>query len=218
MSEYEVEPVRGLPEHLPAGEHVLWQGAPDWWGLAKRAFHVRMVAVYGLMLLAWHGLATAADGASLAAAATTTLFLAPLPLALIAVLIMLAWLFARSTVYTITSRRVVMRFGVALPMTINLPFKRIRSAALKVDRKGIGDLPLELAGDDRIAWLHLWPHTRPWRIVRPEPMLRAVPEAARVAEILAQALVGTTASRSLHESAETAATARGASGTMASAA
>jgi Bacterial PH domain len=216
MSEYEVEPVRGLPEHLPAGERVLWQGAPDWWGLAKRAFHVRMVAIYGIALLAWHGLSTAADGASLAAAASKTLFLAPLPLALVGVLLLLAWLFARSTVYTITNRRVVMRFGVALPMTINLPFKRIRSAALKVDRKGIGDLPLALVGDDRIAWLHLWPHARPWRIARPEPMLRALPEAAKVAEILAAALVGTTAARSLHGSAETAA--RSVSGTMASAA
>jgi len=24
------EPVRGLPEKLPAGERILWQGMPDW--------------------------------------------------------------------------------------------------------------------------------------------------------------------------------------------
>ena len=32
---------------------------------------------------------------------------------------------ARATVYTITTRRLVMRIGVALPTTFNLPFKQI---------------------------------------------------------------------------------------------
>ncbi|HBB55427.1 MAG TPA: phosphopantetheine adenylyltransferase, partial [Hyphomonadaceae bacterium] len=32
--EFDFEPVRGLPEALPAGEAILWQGAPSAWGLA----------------------------------------------------------------------------------------------------------------------------------------------------------------------------------------
>jgi hypothetical protein len=40
---------------------------------------------------------------------------------------------------------------------------------------------------DRIALLHLWPHARPWRVSRPEPMLRCVPDAAAVARLLTQA-------------------------------
>ena len=35
--------------------------------------------------------------------------------------------------------------------------------------------------------LHLWPHARPWRVSRPEPMLRCVPDAAGVAQLLSQA-------------------------------
>ncbi len=48
--------------------------------------------------------------------------------AAILILSLLAYLIARTTIYSITSRRVVMRFGVALPMTVNIPFKAIRSA------------------------------------------------------------------------------------------
>ena len=50
--EHELEPQFGLPEPLPQGERILWQGSPDFAALARSAFHVRMLAVYFLVLLA----------------------------------------------------------------------------------------------------------------------------------------------------------------------
>ena len=41
FSEHDSEPLKGLPEALPAGEQVLWQGAPAWRGLALDAYRVR---------------------------------------------------------------------------------------------------------------------------------------------------------------------------------
>ena len=41
MTEYEAEPIRGLPGLLPKGEHIVWQGAPQWQALSRRAFHTR---------------------------------------------------------------------------------------------------------------------------------------------------------------------------------
>ena len=38
VPEHEFEPVHGLPEKLPAGEKILWQGSPDWKTLANEAF------------------------------------------------------------------------------------------------------------------------------------------------------------------------------------
>jgi len=35
LGEYEYEPVPGLPQRLPQGERILWQGAPDWQTLAR---------------------------------------------------------------------------------------------------------------------------------------------------------------------------------------
>ena len=44
--EHDFEPELGLPEALPRGEQVRWQGSPDWKTLALRGFHVRKLAVY----------------------------------------------------------------------------------------------------------------------------------------------------------------------------
>ncbi len=110
----------------------------------------------------------------------------------LAVVSLMAWLSSRTTVYTITDRRVVMRVGVVLSLTFNLPFGRIAAAGLRRYPDGSGNIPLTLSAQDKIAFMHLWPHVRPWRLARPEPMLCCVPEAAQVAEILAQAWAGAT--------------------------
>jgi hypothetical protein len=46
---------------------------------------------------------------------------------------------------------------------------------------------LALKGPDHIAWLHLWPHARPWHLTRTQPMLRALPQVADVAALLQRA-------------------------------
>ncbi len=110
-------------------------------------------------------------------------------IASIATLTFLAWLFARAARYTVTNRRVLFQFGVALPMTLNIPLDKISGASLKTYRDGSGDIPLALS-ENRGSWLLLWPHARPWQLNAPQPMLRAVPDAARVAARLAEALSG----------------------------
>jgi hypothetical protein len=185
--EHEFEAARGLPETLPANEKLLWQGSPDWRLLARRAFHLRKLALYFAVLVLLRAAFVFDDTASVAAALRATL--GPLALAAIALGLigLMAWLSARSTVYTLTDRRVVMRIGIVLTLTFNIPYKRIATAGLHLDSDGCGDLPLTLLPPDRIALLHLWPHARPWRVSRPEPMLRCVPDAAAVARLLTQA-------------------------------
>jgi hypothetical protein len=82
----------------------------------------------------------------------------------------------------------VMRFGVALSMTINLPFNVIESASMRTRGDGSSDLPLVLMRGSRIGYLITWPHVRPWQFARPEPMLRAIPDGQRVAGLLAAGL------------------------------
>jgi len=190
MSEYETEPVWGLPERLPAGERILWQGVPSAKRLGYRAFHLRALALYFGVLLSWRAGTAVTDGLSLKATAFSMLGLALLAVAAVSLLATLAWLINRTTVYTITNRRLVMRFGVALPMTVNIPFAIVDSAALKAYPDGSGDIPLTLTRTQRIAYLHLWPHVRPWQFTRPQPMLRAIPDAEHVAALLCSALAG----------------------------
>jgi hypothetical protein len=179
--------IRGIDEPLPEGERLLWQGAPEWRALARRAFHVRKVAIYFALLIGWRIASGVADGEPAGAIATAALWFTTVALAGIGVLAALAWASARTSTYAITTQRVFLRIGVALPMTVNLPLRLLDGAAMRAYPDGTGDIPLALRGDDRIAWLHLWPHVRPWRLARTQPMLRTVPEAARVARILVDA-------------------------------
>ncbi len=189
MNEYEIEPIPGLPEIPPDGERILWQGAPTWGTLARRAFHVRKIILYFTLIFLWYladKLWTGEESLlSVGLLAGWLIFLAHLAVGL---LVLLAWANSRATLYTITNRRVVIRFGVAVSMTINLPFSKIAAAGLRRYPDGTGDIPLSLTGRQPVSYLVLWPFVRPWHFSQVEPMLRGVPEADRVADILSTAL------------------------------
>jgi hypothetical protein len=186
--DFAVEPVRGLPEKLPEGEHILWQGVPDWRVLARTAFHTHAVAGYFALLMAWRAGANYAKTQDMAQAAISASALLPLAALAIALLLGLAWATSRGTVYTITNKRVAMRIGLALTKTLNLPFAAVASADLALRPGNNGDLVLKMRENPRLGWFHIWPHARPWRLREPEPMLRAVADAPHVAMLLASAL------------------------------
>lgn len=188
QDDFAFEPIAGLPALPPDGETILWQGSPDWRGLAWRAFHVREVAFYFAVLVAAQPALALIQGTSLAATLLPMTWVALAGSVASGTLCLLAWLSARGTVYTITNRRLALRFGIALPMTINLPFALVSEAGLRLRRDGAGDLPISLVEGERVSYIVLWPNARPWRMARPEPMLREVPQAARVADILGRAL------------------------------
>lgn len=185
--EHELEPQYGLPERLPANEKILWQGSPDARVLARSAFHIRKLALYFVALVAINAASVVADGA----AAMDVLLALVWPAGLSALALLgvwtLAWLTARTAVYTVTDRRVVMRIGIVLTLTFNLPLRTLESAAMRQGPGGHGDIVLALKGPDHIAWLHLWPHARPWHLARTQPMLRALPQVADVAALLQSA-------------------------------
>lgn len=185
--EHEFEPQFGLPERLPQDERVLWQGSPDWKRMARERFHLPALTGYFTAILILRAGFVVSGGGSMGDALMSLVMLLPLVAFALGSLALLAWLSARTSVYTITDRRVVMRVGIVLSLTFNLPFKRIESAGLKLHKDGHGNIPLTLTGSERIAILHLWPHARPWRVNKPEPMLTCVPQAARVAGILQSA-------------------------------
>jgi hypothetical protein len=179
-----------LPASLPVGERVIWQGKPSFKGLALRSFHVREVAIYFGVLLAWRLWSNWSHGMPTGDAVISALWLIAPAISAITVLAGLAWLFRRAACYTITSKRVLFQFGVALPMTMNVPLSKIANAALKIHRDGSGDIPLGVSDSKRVSYLLLWPHIRPWRLRAPEPMLCALPDAAIVAAKLSEALGG----------------------------
>jgi len=188
MSEHDFEAVRGLPGQLPEGEHILWQGKPHWITLAQQAFHVRAVAAYFALMFTWRVATSVAAGQALPTVLWSILLVSPIALLTVAALAGLGWLYSRTTVYTITNKRVVIRFGVALPKAFNIPFTVIESAAAKTLASGAGDLALTLKADNKIAFAHLWPNARPWRLASPEPTFRALQDVQSAGVVLAAAM------------------------------
>jgi len=188
MPEHDIEPVPGLPERLPPGEGIIWQGSPAWLPFARRAMHLKGLGFYFMVLVAWHLIESVMAGGSLLAAIagpSVSVILASVCLLILAVIGRAA---ARATLYTITNRRIVMRIGVALPMTINIPFSAVQSAQVKQHADGTEDIVLSLLPEHRISIVALWPHLRPWRMGRPEPMLRGLPVTEGASQVLARTL------------------------------
>lgn len=167
---------RGFPGPLPAGETLLWQGAPDWRVLARSAMHVRGLAVYFGVL----AVAAVATGRLMGGLTVAGLGLVP-----IAIAYAYAYAVSRATIYSITNRRVVLHIGLALPVTLNLPLSRVSAADLRTGSDGSGDLSLTLSGADRFAYVVLWPHARPWRFAPAQPTMRGLRDAAEPAQVLA---------------------------------
>jgi hypothetical protein len=183
--EHEFEAAPGLPEALPAGERILWQGGPQWSALCLHVFHLRKLAIYFAAMMVLQVLYLMGEpGAAIGRSLTFSALAAATALGLLA---FTAWGVARTTLYTLTSRRVVMRIGIVLTITLNLPLRQVRGADLLAHADGHGDVSLALAGDKRIGWFHLWPHARPWALRDPQPAMRCIPDAQAVGRRLLDA-------------------------------
>lgn len=184
--DFKFEPVRGLPEALPEGEHILWQGSPAPLRLARDALGLTWVAGYFIVLTIWRVGVSSTFVPFGEAVAHGVPFLVVGTLACL-LIYGLAFMQAKSAVYTLTNKRVAMRIGAALTMTLNLPYTQIGNAGLDVKKSGHGSLAFELIGDTRFSYIMTWPHVRPWHMSKTQPSFRSIPDAQNVAAIFAEA-------------------------------
>lgn len=184
--DFNFEPVRGLPEALPEDEHIIWQGSPDPGRLAREALGIRWVAGYFILLVIWRfGVSTTEYSLGMSALHAVPFVIAGLLVC--GIIYGIAYVQARSAVYTLTNKRVAMRIGAALTMTLNLPYNWIGNANADIKPSGHGTIAFELIGQDRLSYLMTWPHVRPWKMARTQPALRCIPDAAKVAQMFAEA-------------------------------
>ena len=183
------EPVPGLPEVLPQGETMIWQGSPDAITMARRGFHGNLVAAYFAILAASSSISAYLDGAAPANALLAGSHFIVIGAIAFSIVALLGYLVHRTTLYTITSKRLVMRFGVALPMTLNIPFKQIASADAKVFANATGNIAFTPATDLPVTYVHMWPHARGLYLARPQPTMRCVADAKGVCDLLTKAML-----------------------------
>ncbi len=187
--DFAFEPVRGLPAALPRGESLLWQGSPQWWPLALGAYHLGKVALYFLALFLWRVGSGLASGSGIGASLGSGVPMLVLGTIACVILGSLAYASARSAVFSITTARIIMRHGIAVPTTMNVPFELLQGAALKRVTESNGDLAMRLRDDQRSGYLISWPYVRPGRLAHPEPCFRALSDAGKAAKTLADAML-----------------------------
>jgi len=176
-----------LPADIPAGERVLWFGKPETISLWRRGYRADWVAAWFGVMTVWNFVSTTVDSGAFAGfvASLNTLGFACVALAILS---FLAWLSARTSLYVITERRIVIKSGIALPIFFNVPFKQIGAANVRAFADRTGDVTVALVDNQRIPYLALWPSARPLRFTRIEPALRSIPQPRQVADTLARAL------------------------------
>ena len=186
QDDFAFEPIRGLPERPPEGEVILWQGQPNWLRLTVESLNVWWILGYFIFLFVWRFISVS-DLMPLNQAVLVSLPFLALAMIVPLLLLLVGYIQAKATVYTITNKRVVMRIGAALTVTINLPFTEIENAAIASSSKNFGSIAIDTKQDAKFSFLVLWPHARAWHFKKPQPSLRCIPNAAEVAEILSNA-------------------------------
>ncbi|MFK8042021.1 photosynthetic complex putative assembly protein PuhB [Congregibacter sp.] len=185
VTEYEDEPIRGLPGYLPSDETLVWQGEPDFKVMARRVFHLRTVSIYFAVLIVVHLAVQATGNASLSDVILGSTWMLGLGMLAIGILALLAYAYARTTIYTLTDKRLVLRFGVAMPMMVNIPLNIVSAADMCRYADGSGDIVLSLDQKKRLSYMMLWPNVRSWRVNPTQPALRSIANVEELAESLA---------------------------------
>lgn len=183
--DYNLEPRKGLPEDLPEGERLLWQAAPSAPLLARRVFYTRVLGIYFTLLILGHGVFSLRDGVPLTEVIASGIWMLTLAAIALAILMGLAIGYARTTLYTITTERLVMRFGLAIPLVINIPLRHIHAADMRRHEDGSGDIILRVAPHKAVSYVALWPNVRPASLLRAEPALRCLTDVEGAARALA---------------------------------
>lgn len=88
----------------------------------------------------------------------------------------------------LTDLRLVIRHGIALPGTVDIPLRALRSVAVRVQSDGTGDVALTVRAGAGIGYCKLWPHVRGLSLSRLVPMLRGLEDAALLSASLARRL------------------------------
>ena len=186
QDDFAFEPIRGLPDRPPEGEVILWQGQPNWLRLSVDSLNVWWVLGYFMFLFVWRFISVS-DLMPIYQAVLASLPFLALALIVTLLLMLVGYIQANATVYTITNKRVVMRIGAALTVTLNLPFTEIENAAIASSSKNFGSIVIDTKQNSKFSFLVLWPHARAWHFKKPQPSLRCIPDAEKVAEILSNA-------------------------------
>ena len=173
-----------LSENLPKGEQLIWQGHPERRALATRAMYLKYIAFYLVVLIAARTGYLIIDGEPVATWSGMLVWQVLASAFVMLLIVGLATVYSRTTRYSLTNERLIIKTGAAITIHINLPLQQITAADLREYSDGTGDITLQVSRAEKLYWLLLWPNVRSWWIRPLRPVLRGLRDAQTVAHLL----------------------------------
>ena len=177
---------RSLSENLPNGEQLVWQGQPERRALATRAMYLKYIAFYLVALIAARTGYLILDGESVATWSGMLVWQVLASAFVMLLIVGLAAVYSRTTRYSLTNERLIIKTGAAITIHINLPLQQIIAADLREYSDGTGDITLQVSRAEKLYWLLIWPNVRSWWIRPLRPVLRGLKDAQAVAHLLVE--------------------------------
>ena len=173
-----------LSENLPNGEQLIWQGHPERRALATRAMYLKYIAFYLVVLIAARTGYLIMDDEPVATWSGMLVWQVLASAFVMLLIVGLATVYSRTTRYSLTNERLIIKTGAAITIHINLPLQQITAADLREYSDGTGDITLQVSRAEKLYWLLLWPNVRSWWIRPLRPVLRGLRDAQTVAHLL----------------------------------
>ena len=186
MQEAAPDGALSLSENLPNGEQLVWQGQPERRALATRAMYLKYIAFYLVALIAARTGYLILDGESVATWSGMLVWQVLASAFVMLLIVGLAAVYSRTTRYSLTNERLIIKTGAAITIHINLPLQQIIAADLREYSDGTGDITLQVSRAEKLYWLLIWPNVRSWWIRPLRPVLRGLKDAQAVAHLLVE--------------------------------
>ena len=178
-------PPKDILSAIPTGEKIVWYGRPDIRRFCLSAMGLKYVLVYLLFAIIFD-IYSNLEGPGISSYIGGILpYILSFSLALI-LLVLIGISQVVSTFYVITSKRIIIKSGVALIFMLNVPFSKIYNIQKQELSDGTGSISLELLGNKRIPFFACWPSVRPWYFNNPQPTFRCISDVNVVALYLSK--------------------------------
>ena len=179
-------PPKDILSVIPKDEKIIWYGKPDIRRFCLTALGLKYIFIY--LIIIFCSIIYSRSGDLNFIKIIEVLF--PYIISsFLAVLLLIAVGVSQvlPTVYVITSKRVIIRSGLALIFMLNVPFDKIVSIDKNIYRDGCGNISFKLLSKSRIPFFASWPSVRPWFFSNPQPTFRCIADVEIIALKLSEA-------------------------------
>lgn len=179
-------PPKDILSVIPKDEVIIWHGRPDLRRFCLTAIGIKYILVYLIIITCSIIYTRYGDFNLITFLQVLVPYLLSCCLAIM-LLVIVGISQVLPTVYVITSKRVIIKSGLALIFMLNVPFDKIASIDKNHYSDGSGNISFKLISKKRVPFFASWPSVRPWYFSNPEPAFRCIADVDVIALKLSEA-------------------------------